>query len=222
MNAIINTVKGYEWEILILLIFIFSIAIAKAYYSKRFVQVLKSIPLGRFAAQVIREEKVYTQRGQFLLQFSFFIIAPLFLTYLSHYLFNTSFPEINILEYLFFFGCILIAYFIKTVIHLLLSKFFNSMDVFREYIFNVFSINAGLGLLFALTLICQLFISNHNTFIYNIAIVLASVTFLFRLVRGGGLIVSKNYPLFYGFLYLCTLEILPLVVIFKILSSILA
>ena len=222
MDVIANTVKGYEWEIVILLVFIFSIAVAKAYYSKRFLQVLKSIPLGRFAAQVIREEKVYTQRGQFLLQFSFFIIAPLFLIYVSHYLFNVSFTEINILDYLFFFGCILTAYFIKTVTHLLLSKFFNSMDIFREYIFTVFSINAGLGLLFAITLICQLFIYNHNAFIYNVAIALTSVMFLFRLVRGGFLIVSKNYPLFYGFLYLCTLEILPLVVIFKILSSYLA
>ncbi len=222
MDVIANTIKGYEWEIVILLVFIFSIAVAKAYYSKRFLQVLKSIPLGRFAAQVIREEKVYTQRGQFLLQFSFFIIAPLFLIYISHYLLNVSFTEINILDYLFLFGCILIVYFIKTATHLLLSKFFNSMDIFREYIFNVFSINAGLGLLFAITLICQLFISNHNAFIYNVAITLTSIMFLFRLVRGSFLIVSKNYPLFYGFLYLCTLEILPLVVIFKILSSILA
>lgn len=222
MDVIANTIKGYEWEIVILLIFIFLIAVAKAYYSKRFVQVLKSIPLGRFAAQVIREEKVYTQRGQFLLQFSFFIIAPLFLIYISHYLLGIDFTEVNILDYLFFFGCILIAYFIKTTTHLLLSKFFNSMDIFREYIFNVFSINAGLGLLFAITLISQLFISNHNAFVYNIAIVLTSALFLFRLVRGGYLIVSKNYPLFYGFLYLCTLEILPLVVIFKILSSYLA
>lgn len=222
MDMLANTVKGYEWEIIILLLFIFSIAVAKAYYSKRFAQVLKSIPMGRFAAQVIREEKVYTQRGQFLLQFSFFIVAPLFLIYISHYIFNVGYAEINILDYLIFFGAILISYFIKTIVHLVLSKFFNTVDIFREYIFNVFSINAGLGLLFAITLISQLFISNHNAFIYNVAIVLTSVMFLFRLVRGGYLIVSKNYPLFYGFLYLCTLEILPLVVIFKILSSYLA
>jgi len=222
MDVIANTVKGYEWEIIILLVFIFSIAVAKAYYTKRFIQVLKSIPLGRFAAQVIREEKVYTQRGQFLLQFSFFIIAPLFLIYLSHYIFDIAFTEVTILDYLIFFGCILIAYFIKTLVHLALSKFFNAMDIFREYIFNVFSINAGLGLLFAVILISQLFITNHNATIYNIAIILTCALFLFRLVRSGYLIVSKNYPLFYGFLYLCTLEILPLVVIFKILSSYLA
>jgi hypothetical protein len=108
---------------------------------------------------------------------------------------------------------------LKSSLVYLLGYVFNNKDSARAYQLNTLLFNHITGIfLLPITIIAFYW---DSIVILNAGIIIVLLVTLYGLYRGilTGL-SDKNYNLFYLFLYLCTLEILPLLLIYKVISKI--
>ena len=161
----------------------------------------------RYANQFLREDNAFTQRVNFL-TFSLMVIN--FSLIIAKILNITLLPKI--LGILF---CILIFYFLKILIIKFSGLVFMLKDISKLYIFFSFLFDRSLAILiFPLAITIYFFsidvsqILILTTYIVFLLILILKLVWLWR-------IGSKAFGLsyFYIFLYLCTLEISPLLLL---------
>ena len=100
--------------------------------------------------------------------------------------------------------------------------FFKRMKILREYLYNIFIFNKLMGMS-VLPLVFLLVYTRgmiQDTVFWLSVLVMAGI-FLMRLFRGLVFSYRKEVLIFYMFLYLCALEIAPLVLLYRWLEGIL-
>ena len=191
-------------------------------FHSRFVSVLRSFFTMRFASQMAREEYSLTHPVSVFLSINFLITAPLFiLQFISSGMFTDLLIE-NPFSYLL--ATILIValiYFIKIIGIKILGFIFKKSALANEYTFTIFLVNQiiGIALVPVIIFIAYGAKSFSGPFIYT-GLILLVLAFIIRVGKGIFAVVgSGSITLFYLFLYLCTLEILPLLLGFKLLEK---
>ena len=104
----------------------------------------------------------------------------------------------------------------------LVGILFNQLSILREYLYNIFIFNKLTGIA-ALPLIFLLVYTKgilQDVFFWLSLITVCGI-FLMRLIRGVVFSYRKEVLIFYMFLYLCALEIAPLVLLYRWLEGIL-
>ncbi len=125
---------------------------------------------------------------------------------------------------LFLFNLALLAalFFGRVVLHNITGILFNRARIVREYLYNMFIFNKLSGLV-ALPLIFLLVYTKgalQETVFWTCIFVLSSIVAM-RLIRAVVFSFRKEILVFYMFLYLCALEIAPLVLLYRWLEGIL-
>jgi hypothetical protein len=114
-----------------------------------------------------------------------------------------------------------IGYFTtKKVIYYLVGILTESKKEVQEYLFSITVFNRVLGLfLLPVTAIIAFvpFYQPEPLLFTGLGIVM--VFYLLSLIRGGKIFLKKHFSIFYLILYLCTLEFLPLLLIYNFLLS---
>jgi len=99
---------------------------------------------------------------------------------------------------------------------------FNQTKVFREYLYNAFIFNKLMGLVVLSLLLFLVYTRGVvQDVLFWLIISVLILIFLMRLVRGMIFSFKKDVLIFYMFLYLCALEIVPLVLLYRWLEGIL-
>jgi len=204
------------WQTIILIFTLLLLGFGKAFSSNRFRQTFKALFKYKISQEITREEKVFFHRVNILLTSIHIITISLFLYQLRNY-FIFSGEEIFSFIYYFFIICfILLSYFIKYISSTILSYFFDDISISTEYIYNVSLYNNLLGILLIPVLFLSYFSMLEFNFILNyLAIPLFILCFLLRILRIYSIGKIKGISFFYIILYICTLEIVPLVVLIK-------
>ena len=110
-----------------------------------------------------------------------------------------------------------IIYVLKYLFAGILVGIFNQGALLSEYTYSVSIYNHLQGLLFVPVMLLIYFSTfSFLSVVHYVVFPMIGLTLLLRLVRLFVIGASKNISYFYIFLYLCTLEILPLVVMIKI------
>lgn len=207
------------WITIVLLLCMVMIAYLRASYPKRFAEFFRAVFDMRFASQLVREERVLSQRVSIFLTFIFFLIGSTFLLLLSNY-FNVQVFTGNSFVV---FGKIMLSVvllFIFQVMMVELTGFiFNAQSEFSFYNFQVFLFNKALGLGLIPVVACLLYADAipQPVFIYT-GIIIFAINYLARLIRGLNIGAAKQgFNKFYLFFYFCTLEFLPVAVLAKII-----
>lgn len=115
-------------------------------------------------------------------------------------------------------GCVMLFWLLKSLLIILLGVIFRTTPTTRLFLLNIFDSTAMLGgALFPLLILTVYLKSEIFWFICLGLILLAS---FFRLMKGLriGLSLTK-FPVFFLFVYLCSLEILPVLVLGKLALS---
>ena len=99
---------------------------------------------------------------------------------------------------------------------------FNRIKILREYLYNIFIFNKLMGMS-VLPLIFLLVYTRGvlQEVVFWLSISVIAVIFLMRVIRGVVFSYRKEVLIFYMFLYLCALEIAPLVLLYRWLEGIL-
>ncbi len=220
-NANIQPVKrdviSNDW-LLGLFIFISLLFLwVKMFYNKYFSLLFGSLLSYQLSLKLLREKNIMTRRVSFVLNFIYSIVLAVFILRILEF-YDIKIFKFNTFEtLLLLINLIIIISIIRIFILNMVGIVFNSTQIFNEYIHNNYIINKNLGLFLFPLLIMQVYINEKIKIIFILTgILLIIISYIFRLYRGFQIIIKKDIFLFYLILYLCTLEILPLLLGYKL------
>jgi len=165
----------------------------------------------------LKENYALNRPESIFLVFNYFISSGLILYILF------DFPEIGLNPKSLFIILFPIFLFLFSILSIVFSSIlFGEFRTIRQLIFFRIIGVQHLGILFMLTGVVWLF-TNQSTHTFLLVVVIVTVLeFLLRIIKGVISVLQKNVPWYYIILYFCTLETLPLMVLFyyiKVYSS---
>ena len=180
--------------------------------------VFESLLGDRTLNQNFREKTTFTNQGTLLL-FANYVLCISLLSLSANNIFAVF--EINSFQLLSISGGIIVGLFIvKRLVLLIIRVAFDIQKETQEYLFNhsIYTLAAGISLI--PTLILLNFTEINTEFIIQVTFVFLLLLIGLRLAKSIALALKHQVgSLSYIFLYICTLEILPLIVIYKAFVS---
>ncbi|MEQ1732305.1 MAG: DUF4271 domain-containing protein [Bacteroidia bacterium] len=189
---------------------------------KRFNNILNAVIADRYFNQLVREENTLVQRVFLILTLIFALVLPLFLfQVINYYHWNTADIK-GFGLYIVLLLILAIMYFIKIITASFLGYVFEMDELVKSHFYNVFLTNNLLGLvLLPIVALGAYSYQLPQSLLIHLGIGAIIISYTFRTLRSLYMNVGfKGGAVYHLFLYFCTLEILPLVVLFKLLKSI--
>lgn len=206
-----------SWQTIVLLTAIVLLGISKAFSRNRFNQAVRALFNYGVAQEVTREEKVFFHRSNIMFTLVHLLTFSLILYHIRELIHIDHLESKGVILFLLILLGVIIIYVIKYVFSQVLFFILNDVSIATEYIFNVSLFNNLLGVIYVLPLCLAYFSSLPFSYILLYLVIPFSViTYFLRLARLFLIGKLKGISYFYIFLYICTLEILPLVVLFRI------
>lgn len=213
---------NFAWEFFVMLFILISFTWVKVFYNKTIRQIFHALFSNSVINQMIRDENILVQKASVLLTIIFNIVAAFFLYRLSLiYEWENNFIGFGFGRFLIFALGISFLYSFKFIVLRLTGVVFETSKPMITYTFVIFLINNILGILLIPMVIALSFMPGYmENYIVKIAMVLIFTAFSYRIIKG--LIIGysfQNFSKFYLFVYLCALEIFPLLVLIKLFIS---
>lgn len=208
-----------NWLTVIVVLLIGLIAYVRSYHNKRFSILIKGLVNRKVSQQVIRYEKVYFHPVNVLLSIVFLISTCIFFTLAYQHTYS---PKVNVLylSSIIFVGIIVIA-IVKIVLYNFSSWLLSISDIMQDYVFQSSLFNKLYGIINSGLIILLLFSPFNTQLIILSSIAILFVFMLMQLIRGLLIGIQNAIPLHLIILYLCTLEILPWLIIGKWIGNLL-
>lgn len=206
-----------SWQIVILITAIILLGVSKAFSRNRFNQAIRALFNYGVAQEITREEKVFFHRSNILFTLVHLLTVSLLLYHLKEFIHSSNLEIGGILAFLLILLAVTIIYIVKYIFSKVLLFVLNDVSITSEYIFNVSLFNNLLGVIL-IPILCVSYFSSlsFSLILLYLVIPLSIITFVLRMVRMVMIGNGRGISYLYIFLYICTLEILPLVVLFRI------
>jgi hypothetical protein len=212
-------VRNYntDWIFILLCLCFALFAFINTVYKKRVLQLMKAFWVSNYSNQLVKAENVLIKQASLLLSVLFLFSFSLFSYQLVHHYYRNFLIYSGLELYFLIMLCLIAFYAVKLLCFTLVAVIFKADDETKEYTFNVFLINQTIGLLlFPLVALINYLPANNRAVLLFVGLLLIVSFFLFRIIKGlVSLWFSGVFSKSYLFLYLCALEILPLIVIGK-------
>jgi hypothetical protein len=209
-----------DWYFIIIVVLIGLVASAKIMYGK----FLNSLWLAGYSYQIA--SKAYKERGIVQKRFDtvldlIYLISFSLLIFLVIQFFSPQFVELKKIEFVIYILLILASMIIARFFFMRLTGYiFKRSEVFNAFLYHYFIYTKVLGLVIIPFLVAIPYTHGnlHKVLIFTaIGTVIAIQTL--RLIRVLVYVVKNVVLFFYLILYLCILEILPILVLMKVLFS---
>jgi hypothetical protein len=210
--------QSSDWITLIFLTCLFILAWIQTSYSKRLGQIFQAVAQPHHLNQLEREGNLFKERITIGLGFIYYTITSIFIFLIFREFSGTLAGLSNLLFTGIIFAGLILYQSLKSAFVFASGIIFDTRESARQYQLNIMIFNYLIGvILFPVTIIAFFW---NSTVLLIIGIIITSLLLLYQLYRGilTG-ISNKSYNLFYLFLYLCTLEILPLLLLYKVISK---
>ena len=209
-----------DWIFPILLLILAFFAWVRFFYNRYFQQLIKAFLNTNLTNQIVRDENIFFQRISIYLSIIFNLIAALFIYLLSiQYHWSLGSLDTGFTRFIFFVIVVSVIYALKFLVLKICGWLFEQEKEMSMYIFNIFLINNILGIAL-LPFICLLAFNgviNFSSLLF-VPFTLIAAAFGWRIFRGIQIgLGSASFSPLYLFLYLCTLEIAPLMVLIRII-----
>lgn len=217
-TAVFNNAQTLFWPSVILFIALCLLVLLKATSPQKTFKVLNAAYSLQVARQIEREDYGPLKRVSIALSVVFVLIAA-FLFYKLNLLFGSVLNKNGgLFQYLFFVMVIILAYAVKLIAVNIIGYVTQTSGIFNEYINNTLIINQSIGvILLPVMIIVELSPVNPVWIVFPATLFLV-LGYILRLYRGflfAG--IEHGVGLLQLFVYLCALEILPLLVLIKFL-----
>lgn len=204
-----------DWIAGIFVFCLLIIALVQATVPRRLQQVFRSVALPYYVNQLEREGNLLSERLSIALGFVYLSSVSLLLYKLAlYYSADLLGMKSGFFFYLYIFIICVILYFLKIGVVSFTGYVFNTAKITHEYLVNNLIFNIVTGLLLFPAVILSLYV-DQPVYMW-VALGIISILLIYRIIRSFMIGLSNtNYSVFYLFLYLCTLEILPLLLLYK-------
>lgn len=209
-----------DWLLGILLLSFFFFTGIRFFSGKAITNFFRAAASYQLSIKIFSDSTLFLQRISFLLNILFILNAGIFVYYLA-----TDIPvlRINYKDFQIFLiglGFTFILYTGKFIVVKFIGFSLNLMAETNEYLKNIFLFNKIFGLIVFPLLVAHPFIDIKYRFIFIYAgIFIFVLLFILRIFRGIVISVKNKFSIFYIILYLCTLEILPVLIFYKLYNS---
>jgi len=214
-NIPIDTVNN-NWLFIISFAAIFLIVLGKNFAPTRFKTIIRSVVSFYQLENLAKEKNVFSHGTSISLILST-ILAGSILAYQINFIVNGVSYQNSILPYfdiLKFALAISLFWILKSIIIRLIGFLFLAKYSSRLQLLNIFTINI-IGSMVIIAII-PLSIYTEKIFLTWISLAFVLVLYIYRLIRGFINGVKENrFSFVYIILYLCTLEIVPAIIIVK-------
>ena len=212
------------WMFWGLLLCFVTYCITKIIFPKRMESVFSHALRYNFAEKEFHKSNENSQIVTFVVNFLFAFCMGLFAFFALKINYNWDFSTVKeIILTMSFTLFFLLLYFFKKQFYRIVAIIFDREPYAQECSFNIYLINRVLGIcLFpiniALAFIKPTVISSETLLI--IGYIIIGFFYIFKIFREFQISRKNRVSLFYIFLYFCTLEILPILLLIKVLTSI--
>jgi hypothetical protein len=219
-NKTISQDFNPDWLIGIIIGSLIVLASLKLFFNKFFDQVLVAMWNFQLGSKFLRDQGIFSRRVGFVLNINFILIFGL-LTFLVLNHFNISLFSLKpVPAYLVYTSVIAIILLIRYILTMLTGIIFKQQPLFREYLYHILIIYKNLGIIFIPIVFCIAYIQeNLRNYVIIFSLILITLAYIFRFIKGFQIIIKKDVLIFYLILYLCTLEILPVLFYYKFFSG---
>ncbi len=206
-----------DWILVIILICLALIAWTHVFYSKRIQQMFKAPFSQRNVNQLLRDGDIMTERFTLTYSVVYILMFSLLLYEINLHLAGFRIRSLDDLTFFGILNLLVIGYYtLKMSLIWFLGTVFKTRETTLNYQINLMIISMIAGPVLLIFMIPFLFISDVKLLYLNLLV--AGLLLLFRFVRGFfiGMNLTKFSYLFL-FVYLCSLEILPVFILVKLL-----
>jgi hypothetical protein len=211
-----------DWMVIIIMISLASLSWIRMFYGKFLTLTIKSTFNFQASEKFYREQNTLTQRVSFILNIVFIINFSLFICQILHI---NKLQLFDLEEYTGFFIVFLVIAFlisVKYLIYKFIGYLFLINKLLSAYIHHMSVYNKAYGIILFPVIIGIPFLPDQLKKIAYFAGFLSFIIVYFaQIIRGIKIILYKDISIFYLILYLCTLEILPLLVLYKFILTLL-
>jgi hypothetical protein len=207
------------WPLIVFLVVLIIYVSASISNPKKFFDLLSSSFSLQASKQLFREDYKLNKRIPIFFTINFILVFS-FLAFKTNEYFNKALVSeySTIIQYLFFVTIVLMAYSTKFLVISFLSFFLKIEDLGREYLFNVLVFCHSLSfIIYPFVIFLQFSKVPSHYFLYP-ALIISGGFYLLRLIRTLYIAYAEqNIRIIHIFMYLCALEILPLLLLVKFL-----
>jgi hypothetical protein len=209
-----------DWYFILILLILVGIAWLRIVYGKFLNLVFVSAFSFQTAAKTYKEQSVVQRRFGLGLDFLYLISGSLFLFLLNNYLKPGVFQSDGIFIVFQAFTFLFCLILLRIIVMRITAFVFERNELFKGFLYHFFIYNKVIGLILLPFLVAIPYTSGslQQGLIYS-GVSLVIVVYIIRLFRAIVYVIKNVVLFFYLILYLCTLEILPLVVVIKVLLS---
>lgn len=206
-----------DWATGVYVIVLIIAAYARVAFGKFFQPILQSAFIYNLSVRVFNEKNLVLNRLSIILNILFFITLPAFITLLFDY-YGYSLYALPVWQHYFLFLLILIVLLVaRRVLNILLSTTLGLSDVMSEYIYqdNLF-IKLSTPVILPFVLLLPYISENMTEFLFIMIIGLLAIIYILRVGRLFSVTNRKGFSIFYLILYLCSVEIGPGLILYKL------
>ena len=205
-----------DWIFALLILCFIILAWVQVFYRKRFRQLILAVFSKRFMNQLVRDGNPFNERLSLALGMIYFIGTALLIFAMNDLLLGGHIP-FHLNEFSFYSIILLglvLFWLVKILIINLLGIVFKTENTSKMYLLDELILNIITGLILIPILIFVIYLKSILFLYISLSFIILSFLFLF--VRGFmiGLSLTK-FSYIFLFVYLCSLEILPLIILVK-------
>ena len=212
--------RNHTWEIVLVVVLMFALAVINIFWNKKVSQIIRAFASITQTNLLMKEENILYRSGIIIINILFLFCISFFL-FKSALHFEMHFVHDNLLSYIEILVIVTLVFSVKTLTLRVTGIIFKSEELFEKCNFNLFLLNNVLGLAMLPVLVGISFFNLFNPVLFIYLGIGIIVFFYFYLLFRGYSIsrVGHRVSLLYIILYICTLEILPLVVLSKVIKD---
>jgi hypothetical protein len=210
------------WFFIYLFVLLGYYAWIRVYYGDVFIQTIKATGNFQVASRLYLDNSTLKNQQDRVLYVLYFLAIAFLLYYVELKMNLLPYGLSGMLLYLFNLALLGGIFLGRLVLLNVVGFLFKQTRLFREYLYHIFIFNKLIGLVGLSLLLFTVYTRGvvQDVFFWLTLCVLA-IIFLVRLVRGVIFSFKKDVLIFYMFLYLCALEIAPLVLLYRWLEGVL-
>jgi hypothetical protein len=217
MEVILRQIQDFDWITMVILLSLVFLAISKRFFYTRFLNFMILPFNNKYIFMYNKKDRLINGFQVFFLLFQYSNLA-LFI-YLAYNILSDTHASPSLLTYLLLLGGLLIFAVVKIIVQMGNGFVFNNIKLISEFVFKKLSYLNYCGLVMAVANILLTYVIKGSQVVVYCAILLIILVHM-----AGWITLIKNHQklitnyFFYFILYLCALEIAPLVLIVNALT----
>ncbi len=198
------------------------LTLVKVFYERYLEPVFASVFSYKIAFDLFRDKNINTRNTLFFLQIIFLINSGLFLVFAFDFFRINPFPPgLGVLgTFILYSLCVGLLYFFRIFLMWFTGYLFDRKKIFSEYAHNISLFAKSYGLLLFPFIAGMMYAPENwrHLFVY-VGLAAAALYYVAQVPRGIKLLQNKEFSVFYLFLYLCTVEIIPLIIAYRYFNT---